>query len=297
MVKSLKSLDDLPIDVIDHLLADAAQIECMSKDQTSDLIGKILCPLFFQESSRTFVNSTVAFTRLGGSVIPVDPSRTRIGSAWNEPIRDFCELLNTTCDLAVIRLPISDDLKQYSKYLKIPFINAGNGVGNGSEHPIQALTDLYTMRSVNILNDSRILMIGGKHIRTTRTQAKLFRHFGYSIDMISPTNNTPNEDIEEFYRTETQSFDDLRSMDLSVYGVIYHNGIDENAYIKSDDRFNIDTMLLKKQGFSGKVMHSLPRLQELSTDLDDTDYNLYFEQMGHSQSIFKAVYRYLMLEE
>jgi len=296
MARYLWDLDGLSVSTIQRLLDDTTRIEQAGRNRATDLIGKVLCPLFFQESSRTFINSTVAFQRLGGSVIPLDPRRTRVGSEWKEPIRDFCELLNATCDMVVIRLPEARLLDEYSINLRIPFINAGNGVGVGAEHPMQALVDLYTLQSAGILTGTRLLMIGGRHIRTTRSQAKLFRRFGYEIDMISPISDVPNHDLDEFYKTQTRSFEDLTEVDLSRYGAIYHNGMDEDAHAESDERYNVNTALLREHGFSGKVLHSLPRLQELSTDLDNTEFNLYYEQMRVSQFVFKAIYIHLILE-
>ncbi len=289
MTQQLISLDGTTIQDIEALLAEAAAIRDGQYDISRLMAGRVLCPVFFQDSSRTFINSTSGFIRMGGSVLPLNVANTRIGSAWSEPIRDFCTLLNATCDVAIIRTGDAEAMFEFANHLSIPFINAGNGIGKGSEHPMQALIDLFTIRDIFGPRRLKILMIGGIHVRTTRTQFKLFRRVGHEIDIIAPAVSVANDDMDLVY-TSARFLDDVREVDLSSYDIIYHNGMDEDPTVSSSARYNLNKDLLVSNGFRGKVMHSLPRLGELSTDIDDSEFNIYFHQMRLARFVFQSCF-------
>jgi aspartate carbamoyltransferase catalytic subunit len=278
---------------IERLMVTATTLLSGETDFRDRMEGRVLCPVFFQDSSRTFINSTSSFLRMGGTVLPLNVANTRIGSAWSEPIRDFCTLLNATCDVAIIRVPTATAMTEFAKHLSIPFINAGNGIGKGSEHPMQALIDLFTLREAFGARPLKILMIGGIHVRTTRTQFKLFRRAHHEIDLIAPPVPVANDDMDTAYAS-ARFLDDVRDVDLSSYEVIYHNGMDEDPGVHTSEKFNIHHELLQRNGFRGKVMHSLPRLAELSTDLDDSIFNLYYRQMELSRFVFQSCFDHIL---
>ncbi len=293
MTFQLTDLDKLSMEQIGAILACSASLETGSVDCSSWMKGRILCPLFLQDSSRTYLNSSTSFMRMGGLVVPLNVANTRLGSAWSEPIRDFCTLINACCDLVILRVPAASMLTEFSQWLNVPLINAGNGIGAGSEHPMQALIDLYVIRSLVKPEKVRVLMIGGVHVRTTRSQAKLFHRAGFDLDVIAPPTPTANDDMQEFYAQHTTAHADVRNLDLSKFDVIYHNGMDEDETVLTNERYNLNTTILRAGGFRGKVMHSLPRLKELDHDVDDTDYNLYYSQMQKSRYVFQSVFQFL----
>ena len=157
------------------LLADAKIIENGEVDVSSSMRNQVLLPVFLQESSRTFLSSTSSFARMGGTVLYMSLSNTRYGSRWSEPIQDFCEIINSCGNFVVIRSPDVQTVFEFSKHCELPVINAGNGTV--SEHLIQALLDLFTIQKTYGIKKLRILMMGGKHIRSARSQIKLFHKF------------------------------------------------------------------------------------------------------------------------
>jgi len=251
--------------------------------------------LFFQESSRTYMNSTTAFMRLGGTLLPLNIENTRLNKTWSEPIRDFCVLLNNCCDYAIIRSPEGEVVEEFASWLDISVINAGNGYGKGSEHPVQALNDMATIRSAFADRKVKVLMIGGKQVRTMRSLVKLLLRMGHEVDLIVSDSllNIDNSDMDEIYESHVNYHADLPGCDLSKYDVIYHTGADEAQSVEDDMRFVINRQLLESRGFTGKVMHGLPRLAELDFDVDDTSFNLYFEQMRRLPEMYRAVFHYL----
>ena len=292
-VRSLIGLDELSNGEIEAILSTASAFEEGTRDHHMLMSNMILVPLFFQESSRTYINSTTSFVRMGGTVLPLTIDNTRLNSRWSEPIRDFCQLLNACCDLVIVRSPDAETVLDFARWCEKPIINAGNGAGTGSEHPVQSLVDLYVIRKRYGENPIKLLMIGGKHIRTTRTQTKLFRRFDFDVDLIASDVAADNHDMDSFYSQNVREYRDVREIDLSRYDVIYHNGADEDPNANPGDNIFLNKELLQTKNFRGIVMHSLPRLKELSTDLDDTTYNYYYQQMIKSKYIFQSVFDFI----
>ena len=254
------------------------------------MVNKILTPIFLQENSRTFINSTSSFVRMCGTVLSVPLSNTRYGSKWAEPIQDFCTIINSCSDFVVIRSLDVNTVFEFSKFCDLPVINAGNGSGVGAEHPMQALLDLFTIQQIYGERELNILMLGGKHIRSTRSQIKLFRKFGHELTIMSPTSPVDNKDIDEICKNEMREVETLEDIDLKNIDVIYHNGMDENPDIEAGKEYKITRKRLEILRFKGKVMHSLPRKNEMGDCLDDTKYNLYFDQMRNSKYVFQSIY-------
>ena len=287
---SMLDLDGYDLNIVDAWLCTAKNIQDGHVDVSDMMRGKILCPVFLQESSRTFMNSTAGFLRMGGQILPLHMINTRFGSKWAEPVQDFCTLIDSCCDFTIFRSPDVDALFKFNSRCKIPLINAGNGSGIGSEHPIQALVDLYTIKQIFRNASLDILMVGGKHIRSTRTQIKLFHRYGHRLTILSPQSPVCNTDIDVFCHKNCIGLDDIRETDLSKYQIIYHNGIDEDPEVLSTEKFLLTRELLMDHKFKGKIMHSLPRKNELSDCIDNTEFNLYFAQMRNSIHVFQAVF-------
>jgi aspartate carbamoyltransferase catalytic subunit len=286
----LLDLDSLEPTQIDELIELATSISRKEVNVSNAMAGRVLCPLFQQESSRTYMNSTAGFLRMKGTLLPLQISNTRFGSRWSEPIQDFCVLLNSCADIVIARSPETDTVRRLAEHVSIPIINAGNGSGEGSEHPVQALVDLYTIREEFGSRPLQILMMGGRHIRSTRSQIKLFLRFQHNLFIMSPPSPVANSDIDSLIRTHCEEIESLDDIDLQKVDVIYHNGIDENPLASATEAFVLNRAALERRSFTGKVMHSLPRKAELSQCIDNSNYNLYFRQMINSISAFKAVF-------
>jgi len=293
----LVDLDSISMEGISGILNLAHEIEAGKVDLSGSMKGKLLIPLFFQESSRTFTNSTSSFIRMGGSVLAVNVENTRLNKRWREPIRDFCQLINSCCDYAIVRAADAGTVLEFSKWCERPLINAGNGSGSHSEHPVQALIDAYVLRKRFGSRPLKILILGGRHVRSTRSQVKLFKRLGHSVDLIAYGGDEDNSDIEPFYKANCKEFDDVRSVDISQHDVLLHNGADEDPRVLSGDKVSLNSELLLRKDFKGIVLHSLPRLAELSRDLDDTPFNFYFDQMRSSKFIFQSVFANLLDRE
>ncbi len=230
---------------------------------------------------------------MGGQVQHLNLNNTRFGSKWAEPIQDFCTLINSCFDFAVFRTADVGTMFEFDKLCNIPIINAGNGSGVGAEHPVQALVDLFTIQRHFGASPLNILMLGGTHIRSTRSQIKLFSKFGHRLTVMSPPSPVNNNDIDDFCHKNCRSVvEDISEVELQDMDIIYHNGIDEDPNVVSSNEFVLDLELLRSHKFQGKVMHSLPRKNELQPCIDNSDYNLYFEQMENSKYVVQSVFLY-----
>ncbi len=288
--RTLVDLDDRPMDEIGRWLDMAHEIERNRWDVSRSLRGRILCPVFAQESSRTYMNATTGFQKMGGTVSPMNFANTRFGSDWKEPARDFACLLDSCFDQVVFRSGDMQAVRELAALVNIPFINAGNGAGAGSEHPMQALVDLYTLKRQFGDGRLRILMIGGTHIRSTRSQIKLFLRAGHEVTVMGPPAGVDNADIERIIGEQCRSVSPGEPADWSGFDVVYHNGMDEDSAAWAPEEYRLTLDILGRRRFRGKVMHSLPRKNELTDCVDDTGYNLYFQQMKNSRWVFQSVF-------
>ncbi len=103
---------------------------------------------------------------------------------------------------------------------------------------------------------------------------------------MAPPSPIANSDIDQFCKMRTSEIASLDEVDVTNMDVIYHNGTDENAAAKPTADFILTRTLLKERGFRGKIMHSLPRKEELASCVDTSSYNLYFRQMINSRFVF-----------
>lgn len=288
--RRLIDLDSIPIDEINMWLSFADELEKGWWDVHRSLEGKILCPVFSQESSRTYITAVSNFLQMGGKVLPLSCAGTKFDSKLQEPVQDFACLINACCNQVICRSGDMQLVRDFAAHVRVPFINVGNGMGVGSEHPMQALADLYTLRRYFGSDQIRILMMGGAHICSARSQIKLFLRCGYEVTVMSPSSKVDNSDIEEIIETRCHVLSSQHEGDWSGFDVIYHNGIDEGYNSVASRAYYLTSGILHQRRFSGKVMHSLPRKGELSSCVDLTDFNAYFRQTESSKWVFQSVF-------
>jgi len=289
------SLDHFQADVISNWL-DTANLLFEGKfSPTNEFSGKLLCPIFMQKSTHAYIHATSNFGKLGGTALPLNTYWMMSEEGLAEPTQDVSTLINSSCDYVIFRSNRRSDLYEFRDWCDLPLINAGCGIGTGTEHPMQALVDLFTMTKEFGKKSLNILMVGSEYLCTTRSQVKLFLKFGHKITLLSPESTVINEDIEEIYRRACARVYDIRDVDLSPYDVIYQNGLDGQSSealinIAEVNEYRITRYLLDKNRFNGKVMHSLPRKTELSRSVDETPYNAYFTQMEMAKYMYQSMF-------
>lgn len=270
--------------------------EMVARVGTFDLLkGKILANLFYEPSTRTSSSFTAAMERLGGSVIPINEVHYS-SVAKGESLPDTVRTLECYADVIVLRHPEVGASAIAAKYASKPIINAGDGIG---EHPTQALLDLFTIvEELGQVDGLEITLLGDlKFGRTVHSLARLLSLFEVHMNYISPDIlRMPEEIIAELndvslpqaeyhtlepiiaqtdvlYVTRVQK---ERFSDLALYDSV------KEAYVITPQTLSLakDRMI---------VMHPLPRVGEISIDLDDDPRSAYFRQMEYGLYVRMAL--------
>ena len=265
------------------------------KNSLTLLKGKILATLFFEPSTRTRLSFETAMQRLGGGVVSLGSVESS-SVAKGETLTDTVRTVSQYADVIVIRHPRTGSAKEAADAVPIPIINAGDGTG---QHPTQALLDIYTIKKeLGSLKDLNISMVGDlKNGRTVHTLVELLslyqaRFYFVSPDLLRmPEEITSNlrgkgmEVIETGDMAEAARASDLiymtrvqkeRFEDLSEYERVKGSYIINKAFL---DR-------LKKRVI---ILHPLPRVDEISTDVDEYPGAAYFRQMRNGVFIRMAL--------
>jgi aspartate carbamoyltransferase len=262
--------------------------EMVARVGTFDLLkGKILANLFYEPSTRTSSSFTAAMERLGGSVIPINEVRYSSVSK-GESLPDTVRTLECYADVIVLRHPEVGASAEAAKYARKPIINAGDGVG---EHPTQALLDLFTI--VEELGDPdglTITMLGDlKYGRTVHSLSRLLSLFKVDLNYVSPNIlKMPKEIVDEIKEkgSSQAEYDRLEDV-ISKTDVLYVTRIQKERFENLDEydavqgRYVITPELLTKAKQKMIVMHPLPRVGEISMDVDNDPRAAYFRQMEY----------------
>lgn len=282
---------------LEYIFAVAEEMRTMvERVGTVDLLhGKILANLFYEPSTRTASSFTSAMERLGGSVIPI--SEVRYSSvAKGESLIDTVRTLECYSDVIVLRHPETGAAATAARYLKKPLINAGDGTG---EHPTQALLDLFTIQEdLGRLEGLTITLLGDlKYGRTVHSLSRLLRLYGAKLNYVSPEIlRMPPALIEEL-RTAGMQQKEYRELNevLPETDVLYVTRVQRERFENPEDydtvkdAYVITPETLKRAKKEMVVMHPLPRVNEISVEVDDDPRAAYFRQMEYGLYVRMAL--------
>lgn len=263
---------------------------------TFDLLkGKILANLFYEPSTRTSSSFLAAMERLGGSVIPINEV-TYSSVAKGESLPDTIRTLECYADVIVIRHPEVGSAELAAKFSRKPVINAGDGIG---EHPTQALLDLFTIKEeLGRVDGLTVTMLGDlKYGRTVHSLSRLLSTFVVRLNYVSPEIlRMPPELIEELNAkgVSQKEFDVLEPV-LAETDVLYVTRVQKERFENQDDYEKVkatfvitpETMEQAKEVMI--IMHPLPRVGEISMELDDDPRAAYFRQMEYGLYVRMAL--------
>jgi aspartate carbamoyltransferase len=264
---------------------------------TFDLLkGKILTNLFYEPSTRTSSSFGAAMERLGGSVIQINDVKFSSVSK-GESLPDTIRTLESYSDVIVLRHPETGSAAIAAKYARKPIINAGDGIG---EHPTQALLDLFTIREeLGTTENLTVTMLGDLRFgRTVHSLAKLLALYGVRLNYVSPAIlRMPPELIAQLdalgiRQTEYEALDAQLMADTDVLYVtrVQKERFDDlNEYESVKDAYVISPETMK--GFRARmaVMHPLPRVGEISPEVDNDPRAAYFRQMEYGLYVRMAL--------
>lgn len=295
--KDILSVNQFSRSDLDYIFGVAREMEEMVHRVGSfDLLkGKILANLFYEPSTRTSSSFTSAMERLGGSVIPI--SEVRYSSvSKGESLPDTVRTLEAYADVIVLRHPEVGSAELAAKYARKPIINAGDGVG---EHPTQALLDLFTIQEeLGHIDGLTVTMVGDlKYGRTVHSLARLLTLFDVRLNYVSPELlRMPDHILSEINgRSIPQS--EFFTLDpvIAQSDVLYVTRVqkerfdDLDIYEKVKGAFIIDPSVMAKAQEEMIVMHPLPRIGEITMDVDDDPRAAYFRQMEYGLYVRMAL--------
>ncbi|MFU8774090.1 MAG: aspartate carbamoyltransferase [Anaerolineales bacterium] len=282
---------------LDYIFGVAHEMRVMvERIGTFDLLkGKILANLFYEPSTRTSSSFTAAMERLGGSVIPINEVRYSSVSK-GESLPDTVRTLECYADVIVLRHPEVGASKLAAQYARKPIINAGDGVG---EHPTQALLDLLTIvEELHQVDGLTVTMLGDlKYGRTVHSLARLLSSYDVQLHYVSPEIlRMPKEIINEINKKGIQQKEhvDLDSV-LPETDVLYVTRVqkerfsDVGEYERVKDAFVIDLDTMTRAKSRMIVMHPLPRVSEISIEVDADPRAAYFRQMEYGLYVRMAL--------
>jgi aspartate carbamoyltransferase len=258
--------------------------ELKKKDSLTLLKGKILATLFFEPSTRTRLSFETAMQRLGGGVISLGSVESS-SVAKGETLADTVRTVSQYADVIVMRHPRIGSAKEAADTASIPIINAGDGAG---QHPTQALLDIYTIRKeLGTLKNLAVSMVGDlKNGRTVHALVELLSLFQARLYFVSPESLRMPEDITSILKQkgiEIEETEDLFKA-ASESDVIYMTRIqkerfgDLSEYERVKGRYIIDGRFLKRLNKEITILHPLPRVDEISPEVDDYPGAAYFRQ-------------------
>lgn len=289
--------EDFTVEELDELFVLANKI-MENPDKFKHICdGKILGTLFYEPSTRTRLSFEAAMMRLGGKILGFsEPNSTSI--AKGETLADTIRMVSIYSDIIAMRHPREGAAKVASLYSSVPVINAGDG---GHQHPTQTLTDLLTITSLKKgLNGHTIGLCGDlKFGRTVHSLIKaMTRYNGNKFVMISPKELAiPQYIREEVLQNNNMEYAEVERLEdvIGDLDILYMTRIqkerffNEEEYLRLKDSYILDEEKMKLAKDDMIVMHPLPRVNEIATEVDSDKRACYFKQAEYGMYVRMAL--------
>jgi aspartate carbamoyltransferase catalytic subunit len=291
--KSLVSITDYSKEDYLRILELASDFERNPNRNT--LTGKIVATLFFEPSTRTRLSFEAAVNRLGGRIIgfaDVNSSSVTKG----ETIKDTIKMVTNYVDLIVMRHPIEGAARYASEIATVPVINAGDGA---NQHPTQTLLDLYSIKKTQgKLENQNIFMIGDlKYGRTVHSLLMAMSHFNPTFYFISPDELKMPKEYLLLLEQKKIKFYEYRDFlpIISEADIIYMTRVqkerfsDPIEYEKTKNAYVLNNSMLENTRPNMKILHPLPRVNEINQDVDENSKAYYFTQALNGLYVRQAI--------
>lgn len=296
-MKHLIDIKDLSVEEIEDMIKVAKDIIKSPSKYENKCNHKKLATLFFEPSTRTRLSFEAAMLELGGNILGFSSASTS-SAAKGESVSDTIQVVGCYADIIAIRHPKEGAPLVASLKSKIPIINAGDG---GHNHPTQTLTDLLTISyKKNRLSNLTIGLCGDlKFGRTVHSLiSALSRYTGIKFILISPEElKIPNyikEDILEKNNIQYIETNDIEEF-MEELDVLYMTRVqkerffNEEDYVRLKDYYILNNKKLEKAKSDLCIMHPLPRVNEISTEVDNDPRACYFDQALYGKHIRMAL--------
>jgi aspartate carbamoyltransferase catalytic subunit len=280
------SIRDFSREQIEHVLKLADKMVPVAKGEERSVLleGHVLGSLFYEPSTRTRLSFECAMTRLGGRTLGFDePKGSSV--AKGETLADTIRMVDSYCDVIVLRHPQEGAARLAAHFANKPVINAGDGAG---QHPTQTMLDLFTMRKEKKnLEGIHVVILGDlKYGRTVHSLSEALAMFGAQLTFVAPpTLQIPKEHLKQIEamghkpKISSSLEESIKEADvLYVTRIQKERFPDPAEYQKVAGTFRIDLDALKDVKRDLIIMHPLPRVGEIAPEVDSTEHARYFEQ-------------------
>jgi len=300
--QSLISIQDLSLEQLQLLftLAEYYRSHKDSRPNSTLLEEKIIGSTFFEASTRTRLSFESAAYQLGAKVIGFSDANNTSFATKGESLKDSLRIIGSYCDLLVMRHPAAGSARLAAETANVPVINAGDGA---NQHPTQTLLDLFTMQTAfPHLEGLNLVLVGDlKHGRTIHSLVQVAHLFKMRLYFVAINELSLPETLLFQLKCQGVEFSFHQHLEdvIKKADVIYMTRIQKER-MRPDDNLQplvLNQNLLAKAKAKMKILHPLPRREELPTELDTTPHAYYFEQAQNGLYVRKALLSLILTKE
>ena len=291
--RSLVSIADYSKEEILEILHSAADFEANPNRKTLD--GKVIATLFFEPSTRTRLSFETAVNRLGGRIIGFSDAATS-SSVKGETLNDTIHMVGCYADAIVMRHPLEGAARYASEVSPVPIVNAGDG---SNQHPSQTLLDLYSiLKTQGTLENLHICLVGDlKYGRTVHSLLMAMSHFNPTFKFIAPDELKMPDEYKIFckkhgikYTESAELTDNFNDADiLYMTRVQKERFLDLMEYERVKNVYTLRNNMLDNSKPNLKILHPLPRVNEIDQDVDSNPKAYYFQQAQNGLYVRQAI--------
>lgn len=280
---SLVSIADLSKEEIINLLRLARYFE--ENPNSNLLAGRVAATLFFEPSTRTRLSFETAVNRMGGRIIGFSDPGTS-SSSKGETLKDTIKMVSNYADIIIMRHFLEGSAMYATEVTDVPIINAGDGA---NQHPSQTMLDLYSIyKTQGRLSDLTITMVGDlKYGRTVHSLLMAMKHFKPRFIFVASPELAMPQEYKDFCKKEGIEYTETADFSEQVINqsdIIYMTRVqrerftDPMEYEKVKDLYTLHNSMLSGSKDNLRILHPLPRVNEIDVDVDDNPKAYYFEQ-------------------
>ncbi len=280
---SLVTIAEHSREKLEYLIRMSAEFE---KHPNRNLLsGKIVATLFFEPSTRTRLSFETAASRLGAKIIGFADPKVTSGTK-GETLKDTIMMVSSYADVIVMRPHLEGAARYASEVSPVPILNAGDGA---NQHPSQTMLDLYSIwKTQGTLDNLQIYLVGDlKYGRTVHSLLTAMRHFSPTFHFISPQELAMPETWKQYCRDNNIKFVEHEDFDedtIAGADILYMTRVQKERftdileYERVKDRYLLKAHMLGKAKENMKILHPLPRVNEIEYCIDDDPHAYYFQQ-------------------
>ena len=291
--RSLVSISDYSKKEILEILHTAADFEANPNRKTLD--GKVIATLFFEPSTRTRLSFETAVNRLGGRIIGFSDSTTT-SSVKGETLHDTIRMVSSYADAIVMRHPLEGAARYASEISPVPIINAGDGA---NQHPSQTLLDLYSiLKTQGTLENLKISLVGDlKYGRTVHSLIMAMSHFKPAFRFIAPEELKMPDEYKVFCRRNKIPFEEKTELtgNFDDADILYITRVQKERFLdliefeRVKNVYTLKNSMLDNTKPNLRIMHPLPRVNEIDQDVDASPKAYHFQQAQNGLYVRQAI--------